>query len=272
MKGMIKRVVICLAAAAIVAIGFGANDVLAKKGKVTHNVTFIYGMNTVTVPVVHGKDAPVPTDTAVPGFQFAYWVGDSTKVTEDRVILGAYTKIPQLAPSWTTSNISTGNALWTKKASDAKTGPWPAWWDTIRMVKGEPGKTCAVHWYNGWNGELWKTDLVPYGSSLATPPDPCIAGYEFAGWVGDWTNVTEDRAIMATYFVNHKIKFIDSMDPDDDYIDIKSVRDGEGAWVDPPHHDGYKFIGYFTSDGDEYEGGGVHHDLNVWAKYKEDND
>ena len=254
----------------MVVLCLGATDIEAKAKKkkaaaVTHNVTFIYGLKSITVPVEHGKNAPVPTDVDVPGYTFTTWVGNSNCVTEDRVILGAYVSNIPVASTQT-------NSAYTQRVGTDKSAPFPTWWNTLNIKKGTPGKTCAVHWYNGWTGELWKTDIVPYGSSLATPPDPCISGYEFAGWVGDWTNVTEDRAIMATYYVNHTITFCDERD-DDPYIDKKRVRDGEGAWIDPPSHDNYDFIGYYrTDDGSKYEGGGVHHDITVVARYKKHNE
>ncbi len=258
MKGIIKKLLIGILAVTVLAGVAGQSDVFAKAA--THNVTFIYGLKSVTVPVAHGASAPLPLDTAVPGYQFTAWVGSTDNVTEDRVILGAYTKnVPASALQ------STG--MWTQKYSNAKSAPFPDWWKTLNLPKGEPGKTCAVYWYNAWTGELWKTDIVPYGSSLATPPDPCIAGYDFAGWEGDWTNVTEDRAIRACYYVKHKLKFIDGQT--DETIEDCYVHDGEGAYPDPPHHHDKHFIGYFNSDGEEYNGGGVHNDHTFYARYED---
>lgn len=260
MKGMLKKAMIVALSATLATLAFGSYDVLAKgKGK-THNVTFVYGMNSVTVPVANGANAPVPTDTYVPGYNFTGWVGNPYAVTEDRVILGAYSKVEVINPLCSTPQ-------YTAKISNAKSAAWPDWWDKVNLPKGVPGKTCAVHWYNGWNGELWKTDIVPYGSSLTNPPDPCLDGYDFAGWEGDWTNVTEDRAIKACYYVCHKIKFVDTIEGD--WIDIVRVHDGEGAWIDPPEHDGYKFKYYRREDGGKYEGEGVHYDLTVYTEYEE---
>lgn len=256
MKGISKKFFIGLLCTIFIAVGVNSTDALAKA---KHNVTYIYGLKSVTVQVPHGGNAAVPTDTYVPGYQFVSWVGNAANVTEDRIILGAYNKIATAQPVATPQT-------WLKKVSNAKSAPWPDWWATLNIPKGVPGKTCAVHWYNAWNGELWKTDMVPYGASLPTPPDPCLSGYEFAGWEGDWTNVTEDRAISAHYYINHKLRFIDSVDGDT--IDVVYVRDGDGAWVDPPHHDGKKFVHYEYSDGGEYSGQGVHSDHDIYAIYK----
>ncbi len=258
MKGISKKVFIGLLAALFIVAAFTGTDVFAK---VKHNVTFIYGLKSVTVQVPHGGNAAVPTDTFVPGYQFISWVGSAANVTEDRVILGAYANNTPAQPA------AASTALYTKKFSNVKSAPWPEWWSTLNLPKGVPGKTCAVHWYNEWNGELWKTDIVPYGSSLATPPDPCLAGYDFSGWEGDWTNVTEDRAIGATYYIKHRIRFYDDKG---DLIDVKYVRDGEGDWVDPPERDKKKFVHYVRDDGGgTYSGGGVHYDIDVYAEYED---
>ncbi len=259
MKGMLKKTLLLALSAGLIVLAFGSYDVLAK-GKATHNVTYIYGTNTVTVPVAHGANAPLPTDTYVAGYNFKGWVGNPNIVTEDRVILGAYDKVQIIDPLCSTPT-------YTAKWSNNKSAPNPDWWKNLNLPKGVPGKTCAVHWFNGWNGELWRTDIVPYGSSIPNPPDPCLAGYEFIGWDGSWTNITEDRAIMACYYVKHRLKFVDEFH-DDDYIDIQYVRDGEGAWIDPPSHDGYKFMYYEKDTGGEYHGEGVHDDHTLTARYK----
>lgn len=267
--------------AAIFVLTLYANETEAA---VKHNVTYIYGDKSVTYQVKHGANAPVPKDTAVPGYTFVSWVGNAANVTEDRVILGAYDKaavpvvipeVVQTVPAGTTlyktpvyvanTTNTNYNPTWSLKVNNNKSAPWPEWWAQLNLPKGVPGVSCAVHWMNGWSGELWKTDIVPYGSSLPNPPDPCIGGMDFAGWEGDWTNVTEDRVIKAWYFEKHKVEFYDTMTGD--FIDYEWARDGEKAWVDPPYHSGYKFQHYDRSDGDEYTGN-VHDDTKVYTDYR----
>ena len=261
MKGILKRLIVILAGVALFALLSDPVDTLAK---VKHNVTFVYGLKSVTVSVDHGKNAPVPTDTAVPGFQFLSWIGNAANVTEDRIIIGAYAVT---APATTTVTPITNTPQWLKKINNNKSAAWPEWWSTVNLPKGVPGKTCAVHWMNGWNGELWKTDIIPYGSSIQNPPDPCIGSYDFCGWEGDWTNVTEDRVIKAYYYVKYKIKVIDDLE--NDVIDILYPRDGDSVWVDPPHHDGWEFDHYQRSDGGgEYNQEPIHCEFDLYAIYK----
>ena len=268
MKGLMKKAVVCLLMIGVVAVGFGATDVAAKGRRGgSHNVTYVYGLKSVTVPVAHGQNAPLPTDTYVPGYTFVSWVGNTMNVTEDRVILGAYNK--EAAPQpYCNFETYTGGYRSGRKVNSNKSAPFEPWWSTLNLPKGTPGKTCAVYWYNGHNGELWKTDIVPYGSSLPTPDDPCIAGYEFMGWEGDWTNVTEDRAIRAWYLTTHKVHFV--CDYCGESLGDKTVQDGFGCWIDPHSHkdEGKVFDHYVTSGGSVYEGGGVTCDMTVHAIFK----
>jgi hypothetical protein len=266
MKGFTKKIIIAVLGVTLLSLCAFSSDVLAKKrATATHNVTYIYGLKSVTVPVAHGANAPQPTDTYVDGYNFKGWVGNPNIVTEDRVILGAYDKVNPPVVSVAQSIFG-----WSPKWSNATSAAQPEWWKTLNMKKGTPGQTCAVYWINGWTGELWKTDIVPYGSTLPTPEPPCLSGFDFVGWEGDWTNITEDRVIMACYYVKHKLKFIDG--ETDDEIDTCYVRDGEGAYPDAPHHHGKEFKGYYESDGGQYNGGGVHRDMTLYAKYVDRND
>ena len=264
MKGLIKRAFIAGIVFCASAFVF-QSPVLAK----THNVTYVYGEKSVTYKVAHGQNAPVPTDTYVPGYTFVNWTGSAANVTEDRVILGAYTKDNAAANS--TADLYRAASYTTDykfKVNDNKSAPWPEWWKDLNMPKGQPGVTCAVHWYNGWNGEYWKTDIVPYGGSCTTPDPPCISGYDFVGWEGDWTNVTEDRAIRAWYYEKHQVEFYDTYN--NEYIDTVWVRDGEKAMIEHPHHSGNSFKDFYYKDGVLYdESNGIHaDDVKLYAIYK----
>ena len=43
------------------------------------------------------------------------------------------------------------------------------------------------------------SQVVPYGGSATPPNDPKKSGRRFAGWLGDYTNVTSDRTIRALW-------------------------------------------------------------------------
>lgn len=232
MKGLFKKVIPAVLAVSLFIAGAFPNAVYAKA--VYHNVTFLYGTKMVTQQVKHGQNATVPTDTDVAGYAFSSWIGNANNVTEDRIILGAYNK-----DTYTTYATADSNVVVSKyglpvfqpqptvRINSNKTAEMPSWWADLNMPKGVPGKTCAVHFYNGWNGEYWMTKMVPYGGSCDDPGNPCLSGFQFVGWEGDWTNVTEDRYIKAWYFVTHKVTF--KCSECGETLDTQQIRDGESA-------------------------------------------
>lgn len=229
MKGLAKKML--LGFAAVFGVCFIFMTVNAE-AKVKHTVTFLYGNKSSVQQVSDGGNAVIPTDTAVNGYTFLGWTDSSFNVKTDKLILGMYAQNTPYATA--TNAVST-----VKKVNDNVSAPFQAWWDG---TKGVPGVTCVVRWYNGYNNELWKTEVVPYGSTLPDPADPCIEGLEFIGWEGSWQNITEDRAIRAWYYHCHKVTIFDTIA--NEVCDIKWVRDGEPCIrYLTPYHEGYKLKG-----------------------------
>ena len=50
-----------------------------------------------------------------------------------------------------------------------------------------------------WDGTVLKTESIEIGTSATAPADPVRNGYNFIGWDGDFSNVTEDVTITALY-------------------------------------------------------------------------
>lgn len=220
MKGLIQKMLIGGIALTGICFLLLTSSVEAK---VMHTVTFMYGTKTNVQQVADGGTAIIPTDTAVNGFTFLGWTDSCYNVKSDKLILGMYVNNTPYATA--TNQVSS-----VKKINDNTSAPFLPWWDG---QKGVPGVTCVVRWYNGWNNELWKTEVVPFGSSLPDPQDPCLDGFEFVGWEGSWTNITEDRAIKAHYYILHTVRFIDSVSGK--IVDVQHVRDGSAAKaVTPP--------------------------------------
>lgn len=241
MKGFVTKLIV----ATFALVGLCAIVLtVPASAKAKHTVTFLYGtkMNTQVVP--DGGNAVVPIDTGIDGYTFIGWTDSCMNVKSDKMILGMYVNnTPYAAATNSTSNI--------KKINDNTSAPFLPWWDGS---KGVPGVTCVVRWYNGHNGELWKTEVVPYGSSLPDPADPCIEGYEFVGWEGSWKNITEDRAIKAYYYHLNKVRFFSSIDGE--LLDVQWIRDGMPARECEPWFEGWYFdkytpgIGCITGDTD----------------------
>lgn len=209
--------------------------ILANAGQL-HNVTFMYGTQSVTTQVADGGTAIPPANTEVPGYTFVGWVGDASNVTEDRIIMGAYIKNDAVSTP-VSQNVPTQNQTnWTKVNGNVS-APAP---NVSNLLKGVPGQTCAVHWYNGWTGALIRDDLVPYGSTIGNVPDPTCGGLEFSGWEGSWENITEDRSIKAWYFQVHKVTFVDSLTGAQ--FNTQMVRNGDDASLpEIPQHGGFHF-------------------------------
>lgn len=50
-----------------------------------------------------------------------------------------------------------------------------------------------------YDGAILGTDKVHYGTAATAPEDPTREGYNFVGWDNDFSNVTDDLTITATY-------------------------------------------------------------------------
>lgn len=234
----------------------------------THTVTFMYGTKTQKIVVNDGEDVIPPTDTFFPGFVFIGWTDNLKKVKQDRLVYGAYSKTSGMVanPLQTTAYVSsliTQNYASGKRYNSNLSAGWPTIWDSKypNLIEGEEGKTCAVHWYNGLDGTLWKTDLVQYGTSLAVPiNDPYIDGYTFAGWEGSWQNITEDRCIAAHFNPMHRVTFIDTVTGSP----FSTVYVEHGGTVDKPlapEHYGMQFS-YYSGVSEN-----VQSDVTIYAFY-----
>jgi len=53
--------------------------------------------------------------------------------------------------------------------------------------------------FYGFNDELIKEEIVPYGQNATAPIDIDVSGYEFVGWDKDFGNIFEDLEIRAIY-------------------------------------------------------------------------
>ena len=236
MRSIIKKT---LLTAIICAVAFLSVNVKSVQAATTYTVSFIYGTNVNTQQVKKGKNAVVPVNTDIPGFTFAGWTDTAANIQCDKIILGMYTPTP-------VANTAKKRTGWDRPVhvTDELSAPGEPWWDY--SLKGTPGQTCVLRWYNGSNGELWKTEVVPYGTTLDDPAPPCISGYDFVGWVGSWENITEDRNIMAWYFHKNEVSFVDGNTGE---VYAKEwVRDGDGVTApDRPSHNGYSFDGYNNS-------------------------
>lgn len=118
--------------------------------------------------------------------------------------------------------------------------------------------------FKDWDGTVLATEKVAAGADATPPTAPEREGYDFTGWYGSYTNVTEDGEVTATYAI--KTFTVTFLDEDGTPI---AVREGI-AWQtaatapEPPAREGEAFLRW---DSDAYLS--VTEDLVITAVYEE---
>ncbi|MDR1764862.1 MAG: InlB B-repeat-containing protein, partial [Lachnospiraceae bacterium] len=83
-----------------------------------------------------------------------------------------------------------------------------------------------------WDGTVLDTitDVV-YGTGVTPPDDPTRAGYSFDGWDADYTNITADIDIYATYVPTYTVTYEDPDGRASAPVDPNAYRAGDTATV-----------------------------------------
>ena len=90
---------------------------------------------------------------------------------------------------------------WDVKLPDAPSTPTePTTPPTEPTTPPEPETYTVV--FKDFDGSVLKTVTVNAGAGAAAPADPVRPGYTFTGWDKDFTNVTADLVVKATYTAN----------------------------------------------------------------------
>ncbi len=108
------------------------------------------------------------------------------------------------------------------------------------------------------------------GSSISLPTAPEKAGYGFLGWVTadgvafDGTTVTGDITVYAEYGETFTVTF-DS----NGGSEVASISTATGSITMPenPTRDGYRFDGWYTTDGNVFDGTNITADVTVKARW-----
>ena len=97
------------------------------------------------------------------------------------------------------------------------------------------------------DGTVLKTETVVEGKSATPPADPTLADHNFVGWSGNYTNVTANVTVKATFTPkgSYTVTFVDYNGL---HLGTVTVKEGETA-VAPvtPSRDGYTFKGWSSS-------------------------
>lgn len=97
------------------------------------------------------------------------------------------------------------------------------------------------------NGTVLKTETVVSGKDATPPADPTRADYNFAGWKGSYTGVTQNVEIVATYTEkgSYTVTFVDYNGLS---LGTATVKEGGTATAPvTPTRDGYTFKGWSSS-------------------------
>ena len=95
-----------------------------------------------------------------------------------------------------------------------------------------------------YDGTILSTQRVKEGESAVAPEDPTREGYRFTGWDKDFTNVTSDLRVMATYEAL-PVYTVTFADWDLTVISTQQVYEGASAVApENPTREGYTFVGW----------------------------
>lgn len=117
--------------------------------------------------------------------------------------------------------------------------------------------------FNDWDTSLIATQTIESGNDAIAPTDPIRNGYSFIGWDTDFTNITNDLTITATYSINnYTVTFADW---DNTQLKLDTVEHGSVAIApSDPIRDDYTFTGWDKTFDN------IIADLIVTAQYTED--
>ena len=87
------------------------------------------------------------------------------------------------------------------------------------MAEPDPTAVYYTVTFKDWDGTVLKTQRVKEGESATAPVDPTRPGYNFSGWDVDFTNVTADLIVTATYVEKSDVWVpTDTIVPGEEYL------------------------------------------------------
>ncbi|MBQ9743365.1 MAG: InlB B-repeat-containing protein, partial [Ruminococcus sp.] len=191
-----------------------------------YTVTFVDWDGTVLSEqqVEYGKSATAPADptreaTAQYTYTFAGWNGSSSGITADTTITATYTqtlnKYTVTFVDWDGTVLSEQQVEYGKSATapadPTRDGYTFAGWNG--SSSGITADTTITATYTqsiieytvtfaDWDGTGLSEQQVEYGKSATAPAAPTRDGYTFAGWDTDYSSITADTTVTATYTKN----------------------------------------------------------------------
>ena len=159
----------------------------------------------------------------------------------------------------------------TPPANPTRTGyTFTGWSGSYQNIQANTTLTAqyAINTYTvrflDYNGNVLKQETVDYGSDATPPADPTREGWRFTGWQGDYTGITADTDITATYVdatvATHWVTFLDW---DGTQLSRQEVEEGSDAV--PPANPDNKAGWHFTGWDGSYQN--VQSDITLTAQY-----
>ena len=221
--------------------------------------------------VKYNSNAYPPPNPTRDGYTFLKWDKDFTNVTEDLTITATYkpnqykmifnsnggTHVNEV-PADYESKIKEPDAPtkenhnfvgWYK--DEALSTLWDFETDTVPL----DGTTLYAKWalktytvvFKDYDGTILKTGMVEHDENADSPPNPTRDGYTFLEWDTDFTNVTEDLTVTATYKLNqYKITFNSN---GGGFVDeITADYGSKVKEPDVPTLEGFTFVGWYKDE------------------------
>ena len=208
---------------------------LTVKAQFLHEVTFtvtfrVDGITTFEMVTVYGYDVssiyynppyasktPERTPTAAEEYKFVGWTPEVTFLTSDLVLEAVFEATPRKYTvsflDWNGDLLDEQKVEYGKNAEDftpERVGYDFIGWDKpfvditsdISVKAQYQIKTYTVKFVDWDESELIAPQTIEHGHAAATPATPTREGYTFTGWDGDFTNITADLTLKATYKIN----------------------------------------------------------------------
>ena len=179
--------------------------------------------------VEYGEDATVPSDYQRIGYDFAGWDGSFTNITENVTITAQYT-IQTFTVTFayydgdtyttSTQTVSYNGTAVLPANYNSRTGYHFSSWNgsyinvtsdrTITAIYEEAQYAVTFEYKDADGNTVTATRYTTYGGSIASSDVPNAdeyEGYTFTSWDGSYTNVTEDRTLVAQYHVSPVVTF-----------------------------------------------------------------
>ena len=266
---------------------------LTVKAQFTYEVTFtvtyrVEGVTTFEIQAVYGFDVskiyynpkdlpkvPQKESDAMYDYTFAGWTPEVEYLTNNVVLEAVFEstlrKYTVSFYDWDDKLIETQEVEYGKDANaptPERTGYTFNGWDkriddvTENLsVKAQYDINIYSVTFVDWDGVALSTvQMVEYGHAAVPPSDPIRAGYKFDGWDQDFSSVTSDMKVVATYVKLYVVNFVDW---DGTILSTQNVEAEKDAHAPAdPTREGYEFTGWDTDFTH------VSSDLTVKAKYE----